>query len=574
MRWFYNLKMRTKLISSSLIMSILIGLIGYIGISNIGRVNEGIETIYKKNLIPIERLGKVQNNLVMVRADTIEIMNISDDGKMFSLQSDIKRLLEENSKSFEEYETNYMSEDLKSMADNYKAALKEYNEKRDAAINLKLEGKLEEAKAKIAEASETRNKTEEIIKGIIEINRINADASNTKAAKIYESTKSFMIIVTIIAFLLAIGLGSILTFIIVRPIRHGVELASALSEGDLTKTISLNSKDEIGILSSALNESVKNLRELVKNIIENSKDINQSSHRLSSSIQEISAQMQNINAASQEISAGMQDTSASAEEVNASIEDVSKTIQGLTQKAKEANDSSKEIENRAVGMKKTAEDSGKMAMEIYREKENEILKSIEAGKVVEEIGNMAQVIGNIAKQTNLLALNAAIEAARAGEHGRGFAVVADEVRKLAEQSSDTVSSIQNIVNDVQMAFYNLSENAKGTLRFIEDKVVPDYDMIIKTGNQYRKDAEFVNILTQDFLVSMESILVSIEQVAASIDTVTASTAQTTVSTEEISDNVNYTAKTIDEASASAQSQAELAERLSEVVGIFKISDEA
>ena len=126
-------------------------------------------------------------------------------------------------------------------------------------------------------------------------------------------------------------------------------------------------------------------------------------------------------------------------------------------------------------------------------------KAIEAGKIVEDVKVMAETIKGIATQTNLLALNAAIEASRAGEQGKGFAVVADEVRKLAEQSTTSISNIENIVMEIEKVFSNLAGNAKDTLSFIDNKVKLDYQLLLETSIQYGKDGEFYMAFLKNLL---------------------------------------------------------------------------
>ncbi|MCT4605811.1 MAG: methyl-accepting chemotaxis protein [Marinisporobacter sp.] len=357
---------------------------------------------------------------------------------------------------------------------------------------------------------------------------------------------------------------------ITKQIKTGVEFAEAFGSGDLTKAISIDSKDEIGNLSQSLNTAVNNTRTLIKDVLDSSQNLSTSSQQLSTTVEEISAQTQNVNATTQEIAAGMEESSAATEQIRSSVEEVTKATRQLSEKAEEGNMVSKEIGNRAKKMKDNAEASKEITISMYEERQIEILKAIEKSKVVTEIEKMSNVISEIAEQTNLLALNAAIEAARAGEQGRGFAVVAEEVRKLAEQSANTVSSIQPIIKDVQEAVKDLSENAGDILKFVDDKVVSDYEILVQTGIQYMKDSGLISNLVEDFAANSEEILASMEQVNTTIESVSRAIEQSTAGSQDISVNITEVTQAVEDVTNVTQKQTELAQQLNVMVQKFKV----
>lgn len=385
-----------------------------------------------------------------------------------------------------------------------------------------------------------------------------------------DSIKIYIMVILGIAALFGILASYFIARWIGKPIsklRDSFEIAST---GDLTVETSIESKDEFGDLGNNFNTMMKNIRNLIRTVIDNSEEVDNASQVLSATVEEITAQTQTINSSTQEIAAGMEEASATTEEVSASGTEVVRATNQLANKTIEGNKAVKEINNRANEIKKKAIESTELAKSIYADRQSGIKKSIEAGKVVLEIEKMADIIADIADQTSLLALNASIEAARAGEHGRGFAVVAEEIRKLAEESTNTISEIQNVVKKVMNSFSDLSEQANGVLSFIDEKVTEDYKVLEEAGVQYQNDAQFMGHLFGELAASTDQISVSIDQINQAIEQVASATEQSAANSSEISGNTTEVARAVEEMATVAQNQADLAQKLNALVNKFKV----
>lgn len=486
----------------------------------------------------------------------------------------LNELIAENDSLLQEYEATDLTPEEKELLTALKTANSNYRTAREELIaavkndNFELAVEINDQKARAL-----REEVGDILSRIKVINEKAATELIAADEAKFNSSRNIAVILLIIALLVGLGFTVLLTRVIAGPMKVLVDNAHHMAQGDFTRDVEENLKqrrDEMGVLANAFADMNKNIRAMLIEVSVSVQETSASSQELSATTEEVSAQGESITSSVQQIAAGMEEISASVEQVATTRSNISSKARKMEEEAIDGEKKVDQIKKRAEEMKDSARISKQTANEIYNLKEHEIKLAIEEVGVVEEIIKMADVISQIAAQTNLLALNAAIEAARAGEHGRGFAVVAEEVRKLAEHSANTAGEIHQVIQQVNGAVDKLTTNAGELLKFIDEKVTPDYDMLEKTGEQYAEDAHFVKSLTNEFANAASMIAASIEEIGQAIDGVSATVEEATASSQEISSSSMESTKALEEVVRTAQSQAEMAEKLSNMVGKFKI----
>lgn len=529
MKWFYNLKTSVKLISSFLVVAVILAFVGLYGLSNLGSINNSLDDMYTNNLVPVSSLQSSQNSFSVMRGIARDLY--------------IKETASERNQRVEDYETEKqnvldsiaafrktkLSEDSVQAIAPFDNAWNAYVKTYDSLISAAIAQRDDELLS-ILRSPALANEAEElkqIINNLISINIKEADQAKQDGASLYSSSRTITLAIIVGAVLLCILLGYMISRIISNPLAKVVQILSKVADGDLRSQSEIDTKDEIGILATKVNEMVSNLRKTVGSILLHS--------------QSLSAAAEEISASTQEVASGSTSTANDAGTISELFKELSSAIHSVAQNTEQAS----VISDETVAI---AENGNSIIQESM---ESMLAVSGQMSRLEEDsqkVGDIIDVIEDIADQTNLLALNAAIEAARAGEQGRGFAVVADEVRKLAERSGEATKQITGIIKGMQL-------NTRDSVSAVQESA----ELSQKTGVSFHKIVTMVNNAGQ-----------KISEIAAASEEQAAQSTNVLAAVENISATTQQSAASSEETASSAQSLASLAEELQSTVSSFRL----
>ncbi|URZ15904.1 methyl-accepting chemotaxis protein [Clostridium felsineum] len=568
---FKDMKIFKKLILAFILVSILTTITGVIGLTYLSIVEDNLDSIYKMNLNGTNELTELKANLMVTRLDMVNLKDKNNKNNMDDLIKEINNLKEKNNEIINKCSNAIVKEKDNGIFNSVNIEFGKYSNEKNQFIDAVKQEDYDKAYIYFNKASNSTN---------IILKDINREIDyNTKLAKVnYDSSKieyrnAIIIsrIVIIISVITSVILGLIMAKHINTPLKKIKDLADRLAEFDFSTSIELTRGDEFGKVGKSLNKAQRNVSDLIKVIMSDSDKMSTASEELSAISEELSSKSNDIDASVNTIVSGIQCSSASSEEVGASIEEMNTNINELAEKAMNGSNNSNNSKNKANKVSKYVEEAIIGSRELYMEKEEKILEAIEKGKVVEDIKIMADTIASIAEQTNLLALNAAIEAARAGEAGKGFSVVAEEVKELAEQSSESVAGINDTILKVQEAFNNISLNSNEILKFMKENLSKQFDVFQDMRKSYYGDANFISNMSEEIAAMTEQLAGAVGQVSDASENMVETQKKSYEYAAEIKSSIGGVAEATEQVALTAQNQAELAQKLNEVVFKFKIS---
>ncbi|MTH54909.1 HAMP domain-containing protein [Bacillus mangrovi] len=371
--------------------------------------------------------------------------------------------------------------------------------------------------------------------------------------------------------LMAVMISSLLLFRKkINPLKELTAIARSVAAGDLSAgKVKADSKDEVGMLAGSINGMVDNLRTLIQEVGQASEHVASSAEQLTASAEESSKAAESITGVTQELASGSEKQLAAIEESNQSFHRMSENAGEMLNLAKVASGSARMAFEKAADGNQSILTSVRQ-MEIIEENVGDLSRVVkDLGGRSREIGKIVDVITGIADQTNLLALNAAIEAARAGEQGKGFAVVADEVRKLAEQSAASAQQISELVRLIQES----ASQAGTEMNETTDEVAEGMTAIHSAGNLFKE----ISTSTKEAAAEMEALSNQVKELADHTSAAEQAVRSISAVAQETSEGTQMTAAaseeqlaSTEEITSSAVMLAKMAEDLQKAVGKFKM----
>nr|WGD75372.1 methyl-accepting chemotaxis protein TlpA [Bacillus subtilis] len=397
--------------------------------------------------------------------------------------------------------------------------------------------------------------------------------SGTMYANEIHDAASRVLIMASIVLAIAIGAGMTAIYFVIRsitkPLRRIVASAEKISEGDLTETIEINSKDELGVLSESFNHMAHSLRSLIHGIKDSVEHVASSSEELTASADQTSRATEHITMAIEQFSNGS--------------ESQSEKIETTTEQINEMNDGLAELARAAAVITETSADStevsskGETLVQKTAGQMNTIDHSVKAPEQVvkgleiksKDITNILRVINGIADQTNLLALNAAIEAARAGEYGRGFSVVAEEVRKLAVQSADSAKEIESLISEIVKEIHT----SLNVLQSVNKEVETGLVMTDETKQSFKHISQMTNQIaseSQNMNATVEELSAGAQEISAASNDITAISKESSDGIQDIAASAEEQLASMEEISSSALTLERMSEELRDLTKQFKV----
>lgn len=459
----------------------------------------------------------------------------------------------------QQYEGQITSQEELEVYNSVKEKLTSYDETVDQILEASRSGDKETANVLVTSNLFTINDRITLnMEKLLRFSEENLGTGKEALRKTAQQAENGIAVVSVLLIAAAAAVLLIADRILVVPIRRMAGTIQKLirdiheGHGDLSVRIPVRTKDEIATLAGGVNEFLDMLQDMIGGVVVCGREINTQQQSVNAVVEKTNRNADRTSHTMEDLAAGMEEISATAVCVSENTVHAQEAVSAVTQKAADGTAYAGEIRERARELQSMAKTSRDTAGDMIRKFDASLQGSISDSEKIENIHLLTGDILNIASKTNLLALNASIEAARAGEAGRGFAVVAEEIRVLADNSKETANNIQEISVEVVEAVRRLANDANGLIEFIKERILPDYELLEKSGEQYLNDSVAVDDMMREIREGMEEIRGTMQSV--------------TESNNGIADNVQESTQHVMEV---VTDTASLAENMKEIIGALE-----
>ena len=513
-----NLSIKTRLLAGFGIVMFLSALLAVIALFSIRTINGEIDRIVNDRWPKTVQANNIIDNINVVARALRNAIILEDDQLLQQELDRIPEAIRIVTDNIDKLEKTVSSDKGKQLLNDLKGKRVAYRDDLTKAIQLIKEGKKKEAGLYLVH---TLRKTQSAYFGttaeLIKYQSQLMDGSGKDAASKANQAQKLILVLILSAMVFSVGVSFFVVRSISGALSEGVDVANRLATGDLTASVTIRSTDEIGTLMTAMDNMVKSLRQLIGKIKYAADNMASGSEQLSASAEEISRGMNDQTSRSTQIA-------TAAEQMSQTVVDVAKNTSNIAQISMQAFDHARDGE----GVVKRSVDEVQAIASTVAES-SQVMQRL--GESSGQIGDIVGVINDIADQTNLLALNAAIEAARAGEQGRGFAVVADEVRKLAERTTQATSQINSMISSIQsevahagVAMNNATLQVESGVEFSR-KTGDSLSNIVSSVNTLQSMIQQIASATEEMSSVSETISSDIHGIAAGSKEISAGSGQ-------------------------------------------------
>ncbi len=545
MKSFNDLKISTKLIAAFMVVLVLTVALGVLSIVRMASLHQSAQDI-GVNVKGVQYISDLNTRFSDVRRFTLGHTVVNDAERKAKYEREIAdafRTIEEDQKGYEA--TISQSEDRRNY-DDYKVAAARYRGLQERVMELSRARKTEEAEAvSMGEGLQAFSATKNVLEKMVVWNVKDAESDIAKAQLTYATARLWTIGVLVAVIVIGLGLALFISRMIGNPLREAAErIKAAEADGDLRIQLDARSRDEVGQIAASFNSFMQKLHDAMAMVAGSAEQVASASEEISSSATQMAQSAETQQNQSTQVATAMQEMSSTVLQVS---DNCNKASDNARKTADAARQGGRVVQETVGTMRGIAQSSSATAQKIE-----------ELGRNSDQIGQIVGVIDDIADQTNLLALNAAIEAARAGEQGRGFAVVADEVRKLAERTTKATKEIAQMIKTIQEETHNAVQAMQAGTKEIDQGVST----------------------TEKAGTSLDEIIKAAEQVGDMITHIATAATQQSSATEQVNGNMDQITKLIRESASGTQQAAKACQDLSNLaldlqnmVSRFKVNNE-